>query len=209
MQQEQLNPSRKIIISSPIDQNVAEQVISQILEVNDFDEQMSIVSTYQPKPIEMFINSPGGNVTDGFAIIGAMEMSETPIITYGIGLVASMALGIFVKGDVRIAHRYTRFMYHSIGYGEMGYIQDHEDSLRESDLLQRMYNDLFKETKLTRQQMADIRKKKYNFFFSGKEAVELNIADEAILKPQKKIQLMSEEEFAKLEEELKNNPNLK
>src|SRR5690606_38164216 len=131
-QDDNFNPmSRKIIISSPINNLVANDVVAQIMDINDFDEQMSIVSTYQPKPIEMFINSPGGNVTDGFAIIGAMEMSETPIITYGMGLVASMALGIFVKGDVRIAHRYTRFMYHSIGYGEMGYIQDHEDSLKE------------------------------------------------------------------------------
>lgn len=197
-----LNLSRKIIISSPIDSNVAEKVVGQIMDINEFDNQMSVVSTYQPQPIEIYINSDGGSATDGFAIIGAMEMSETPIFTYGLGIVASMALGIFVKGDYRIAHRYTRFMYHSVAYGEMGYIQDHEDSLRESELVQYMYDDLFKETKITREKMDEIRKSKTNFFFSGKEAVALGIADEVTKKPQKKVQLLTDEEFQTVQKEL-------
>lgn len=191
----QQEPSRKILISSPIDGNVAGQVVAQILDINDFDEQMKVINTYQPLPIELFINSGGGNATDGFAIIGAMEMSETPIITYGLGMVGSMALGIFSKGDVRIAHRYTRFMYHSVAYGVGGFIKDHEEQHKEADMLQRMYNDLFKETKLTRDFMAEIREKKENFFFSGKEAVALGFADEVMLKPEKKFKLMTEEEF--------------
>lgn len=197
-----LNLSRKIIISSPIDSNVAEKVVGQIMDINEFDNQMSVVSTYQPQPIEIYINSDGGSATDGFAIIGAMEMSETPIFTYGLGIVASMALGIFVKGDYRIAHRYTRFMYHSVAYGEMGYIQDHEDSLRESELIQYMYDDLFKETKITREKMDEIRKSKTNFFFSGKEAVTLGIADEVTKKPQKKVQILTDEEFQTVQKEL-------
>jgi ATP-dependent Clp protease, protease subunit len=202
MNPETMMLSRKIIISSPINEVVAEQVVSQILAINDFDAQMSVVSTYQPEPIEMYINSGGGSATDGFAIIGAMEMSETPIITYGLGIVASMALGIFVMGDVRIAHRFTRFMYHSVAYGAMGNIQDHEDGHKEADLLQRMYNDLFKETKISKEKMQEIRERKADFFFSGKEAVKLGVADEVLLKPEKKIKMVTEEELAQLQEEL-------
>lgn len=197
--QREYNPSRKIIISSPIDHNVASQVIGQILEVNEFDAQASVISTYEPQPIELFINSGGGSATDGFAIIGAMEMSQTPIITYGMGIVASMALGIFVKGDYRIAHRYGRFMYHSVSYGEIGYLQDHEDSLEETKLIQRMYDDLFKETKITRDMMDKIKKDKSNFFFSGKKAVTLEIADDVILKPKKRIEILSKEQLEELQ----------
>lgn len=196
--------SRKIVISQPIDEQVAERVVSHIMAINDFDAQMSVLSTYQPEPIEMFVNSGGGSATDGFAIIGAMEMSETSIITYGLGSVASMALGIFAKGDVRVAHRYTRFMYHSVAYGVAGFIKDHEDARDESDVLQRMYNDLFEGTGITPEKMAEIREKKGNFFFSGKEAVKLGIADEVILKPEKKSpqQQMTEEEFEELKKDL-------
>jgi ATP-dependent Clp protease, protease subunit len=202
MNPETMMLSRKIVISSPINEQVAEQVISHIMAINDVDAQMSVVSTYQPEPIEMFINSGGGSATDGFAIIGAMEMSETPIITYGLGIVASMALGIFVAGDVRIAHRYTRFMYHSVSYGAMGNIKDHEEGHKEADYLQRMYNDLFKDTGISPAQMQDIRERKTDFFFSGKEAVKLGVADEVMLKPEKKIQMVTEEEFANLQKEL-------
>jgi ATP-dependent Clp protease, protease subunit len=129
-------------------------------------------------------------------------MSETPIITYGLGIVASMALGIFVMGDVRIAHRYTRFMWHSVAYGAMGNIKDHEDGHKEADTLQRMYNDLFKETGITPEMMADIRERKSDFFFSGKEAVKLKVADEVILKPEKKIKMVTEEELEQLQKAL-------
>lgn len=192
MQQEAV--SRKIIISSEIDNQVASQVVAQIMDINSYDEQMSVLSTYAPEPIEIFINSGGGSATDGFAIIGAMEMSETPIITYGLGIVASMALGIFAKGDIRIAHRYTRFLYHSVAYGGSGYIKDHEDQLLETDIIQRMYNDLFKETNITKEKMHEIRENKSNFIFSGKEAVELGVADDVLLKPQSKFKILPEEE---------------
>lgn len=201
MQGTEMVLDRKIVISCPIDSDVAGQVVSQIMAINDYDKQMSVVSTYEPQPIELFINSGGGGATDGFAIIGAMEMSETPIITYGLGMVGSMALGIFVKGDVRIAHRYTRFMLHSVAYGGGGFIQDHEDSLVEADILQRMYNDLFRDTKITKEMMKEIRKEKRDFFFSGKEAVELGVADDVMLKPEKKIEMLTEEQFAELQKE--------
>ena len=91
--------NRKIIISEPITDDLAGNVIAQILAINDFDEQMSVLNTYTPEPIEMFINSGGGSATAGNAIISAMELSETPIVTYGVGIVASMALGIFISGE--------------------------------------------------------------------------------------------------------------
>ena len=188
--------NRKIIISEPITDDLAGNVIAQILAINDFDEQMSVLNTYTPEPIEMFINSGGGSATAGNAIISAMELSETPIVTYGVGIVASMALGIFISGDVRIASRTARFMYHSIAYGTDGHIRDHEDSIKEANILQDIYNDLFIDrTKMTKETMERIRKEKKDFFFSGKKAVELGVADDVLQKPDKKYQLVQEEEL--------------
>lgn len=195
---------RKIIISSIIDEELSEQVIAKIIDINDFDSKMSVMSTYRPEPIEIFINSVGGNVSDGFAIIGAMEMSETPIITYGLGIVASMALAIFVAGDVRVSARHTRYMYHSISYGMFGYIQDHEDAQVETDLLQRMFNSLILDrTKLTREKLEESKAMKKDFFFSSKEALKLGVVDTILKKPEKKT--FSKEEIEELEKELDKN----
>lgn len=184
---EQLLVNRKIVISEPISDVLAGRVIEQIMDVNDYDDQMRASieqygGKYQPEPIEMFINSGGGSAHAGYAIIGAMELSETPVVTFGLGLVASMALGIFASGDVRVAHKMVRMMYHSVAYGEEGMIQDHIDNLKEVTIIQGMYSDIFKNTNLTKEMMDEISKKRENFFFSGEEAVKLGIADDVFTK---------------------------
>ena len=190
--------SRKIVISQPIDNSVAGYVIDRIVEINDFDAKMaSNLIGYQPEPIEMFINSAGGSATDGFAIIGAMETSDTPIITYGFGMVASVALAIFVMGDWRVASRLGRFMYHSVAYGYEGFIKDHESMHREADILQRIYDSFFLErTKMDREMMADMRHTKTDWLFSGAKALELGVADEVTKPSAKKLELIDLEEEA-------------
>lgn len=200
--------NRKIVISEPITDQLAERVIDQLLAISDYDEQMSVVKTYEAEPIEMFINSGGGSAHAGFAIISAMELCSTPIVTYGIGLVASMALAIFVAGDVRIAHRFTRFMFHSVAYGEDGTIQDHIDSLKEVGVIQEMYVGLMLEnTQFPKELMIDICEKKQNYFFSGKKAVKYGVAHEVMLKPEQKIQSVSEEEYAEIMKQLEEQMN--
>lgn len=74
--------SRTIVISSVIDDKMAYGIVGEIMEINTFDVEQSIVNNgYMPKPIEIFINSPGGSVYSGFSIINAIRMSETPVIS--------------------------------------------------------------------------------------------------------------------------------
>lgn len=201
---EHLDINRKIVISEPITDDLAGQIIERIMAINDYDDALeSNLKDYKRPPIEMFINSGGGSATAGYAIISAMEMSENLIITYGIGIVASMALAIFVAGDIRIAHRFARLMYHSVSYGMDGHITDHEAMHTEANILQEMYDSVFTDrTKMTAKQMKDIRKTKKDFFFSGKKAVVLGIADDVMDKPERKFELITEEEAEEIEKEL-------
>ncbi|UGO46246.1 head maturation protease [Bacillus phage vB_BanS_Chewbecca] len=181
-------PSRQIVISSGVDEVLAKEIMEQLTTISDLDdEREELLKNYDRNehPIEIFINSGGGAVTDGFAIIGAMEMCNTPIVTYAMGLVGSMALAIFVAGDIRIAHRHARLMYHSLAYGMLGHIKDHEQQIQEADLLQRMYNSLMVErTNFPKEKMEEIRNMKYDYYFSAKEAVQLGVAHDFIKKPQ-------------------------
>ncbi|HZH59581.1 MAG TPA: ATP-dependent Clp protease proteolytic subunit, partial [Metabacillus sp.] len=171
---------------------LAGDVIDRIIAINDEDAYLSsTIKDYESQPIEIFINSVGGSATAGFAIIGAMELSAVPIITYGMGLVASMALGIFVAGHRRLAYRLARFMYHSVSYGMEGQIKDHDDMRNEVGILQEMYDSLFSSTKLSRSQMDEIQRSKRDFFFSANEAVELGIADQVLGEPQEESQSKS------------------
>ena len=189
--------SRKIIISQPIDDIIAGEVMAHIVDINDYDSYYaSKVVGYEPQPIEMYINSGGGSATAGNAIISAMEMSDTPIVTYGVGVVASMALAIFISGDFRVGHRFTRFMYHSVAWGADGHVQDHKDGLIEGELIQEMYDSLFlSRTKFTKELMGEILREKKNFFFSAKKAKKLGVVDEIMQLPESKDEEMTESEI--------------
>lgn len=65
-------------------------------------------------PITLLINSPGGDVNDGFAIIDIMETSRLPIQTIGTGVIASMGLLILATGERgrRVLTKNTQVMAH-------------------------------------------------------------------------------------------------
>jgi ATP-dependent Clp protease protease subunit len=79
-----------IYISGAIDQGAAENVCKQIIECNIKQEV---------NQVQLIINSPGGLCSAGFSIIDIMEWSRIPVYTTGIGMIASMALLIFMAGE--------------------------------------------------------------------------------------------------------------
>jgi len=70
------------------------------------------------KCIKIHINSPGGNVVDGFNICNAILTSKTPVDTYNIGIAASMAGIIWMTGRKRIMADYATMMIHNPAGGD-------------------------------------------------------------------------------------------
>jgi len=79
-----------IYLSGEINEQVSEQVCRSIIEIN---------MTKSVDCIQMIINSQGGSVSDGFAIIDMMTWSRLAVRTTGLGMLASMALLIFMAGQ--------------------------------------------------------------------------------------------------------------
>ena len=78
-----------VYVSGEIDGGKSEHVCRKIIELN-----------MRPLDcIQLILNSPGGSVHDGFAILDVMEWSRLPIRTTGLGMLASMALLIFMAGS--------------------------------------------------------------------------------------------------------------
>jgi len=78
-----------IFIGTPIDDNVANLVIAQMLFLAAEDPE---------KDISLYINSPGGVTTSGFAILDTMNLVEPDIVTYCVGQAASMAAVLLAAG---------------------------------------------------------------------------------------------------------------
>src|SRR5690606_6034091 len=80
---------RIIMLSGPIDDNVANSVIAQLLFLDAQDPE---------KDIYIYINSPGGSVTAGFAIYDTMNFIKADVQTIAMGMAASMGSFLLAAG---------------------------------------------------------------------------------------------------------------
>lgn len=80
---------RIILLTEPIDSAVAASTIGQLLYLE---------SQKPGEPITMYINSPGGNITDGLAIYDVMNKISCPVDTVCTGMAASMAAVLLCAG---------------------------------------------------------------------------------------------------------------
>jgi ATP-dependent Clp protease, protease subunit len=94
-----------VFIGTPIDDNVANLVIAQILFLAAEDPE---------KDISLYINSPGGVTTSGLAILDTMNLVEPDIVTYCVGQAASMAAVLLACGTKgkRYSLPYSRILIH-------------------------------------------------------------------------------------------------
>ena len=104
---------RIIFIGTPIDDGVANSVIAQLLFLQMEDPK---------KDIHLYINSPGGVVTGGMAIYDTMNFLKCDIVTYCIGMAASMATVLLAAGTKgkRFALPNSRVMIHQPSCGAGG-----------------------------------------------------------------------------------------
>jgi ATP-dependent Clp protease, protease subunit len=81
---------RIIILGSPIDDNVANSIVSQLLFLAAEDPE---------KDISLYINSPGGSITAGMAIYDTMQFIKPQVSTICIGMAASMGAFLLAAGE--------------------------------------------------------------------------------------------------------------
>ena len=80
----------------------------------DFQEELLWLDTMGKKRIQVWINSPGGNIMQAMNIFSAILKSETPVDTYNTGVCASSAGLVFMAGRKRTMADYAQFMMHPV-----------------------------------------------------------------------------------------------
>jgi ATP-dependent Clp protease, protease subunit len=108
---------RIVFIGTPIDDNVANVVIAQMLYLQ---------SEEPAKDINLYVNSPGGSVTSGMAIYDTMQFVKCDVTTYCVGQAASMAAVLLAAGtkSKRFALPNARIMIHQPWGGVQGQASD-------------------------------------------------------------------------------------
>ena len=163
---------RIIMISGEVNENMASVVVSQLLYLQ---------SESQDTPIHMYINSPGGSVVDGLAIVDTMNLISCPVYTYCIGQCASMGSIFLVSGEK--GHRYalpnSRIMIHQVSGGSQGTYEDMKRSINEAGRLNELLAGIL--AKGTEKSLKEIKKDMDRDYFMGaNEALEYGIVDKVI-----------------------------
>jgi ATP-dependent Clp protease protease subunit len=164
---------RIILLGSPIDDDVANLIIAQLLFLESQDPD---------KEIHFYINSPGGSVTAGLAIYDTMQYIKAPVCTYCVGQAASMAAVLLAAGEKgkRYALPHARVLIHQPLGGFQGQATEVEIHAREILRIRRVINEIL--AFHTSQPLKKIEEDtERDFYMDSKEAKEYGIIDQVIL----------------------------
>ncbi len=126
---------RIVFLGLPVDDNIANLVIAQLLFLQAEDPE---------RDIYLYINSPGGIVSAGMAIYDTMQFMRAPVNTICMGMAASMAAFLLAAGTKgkRAALPHARIMIHQPSGGAQGSAADIEIAAREVLYLRQKLNEL-------------------------------------------------------------------
>ena len=163
---------RIVFIGTPIDDFVANSIIAQLLFLQMEDPK---------KDVHIYINSPGGSVSDGMAIYDTLNFMQCDIVTYCLGMAASMSTVLLAAGTKgkRYALPNSRIMIHQPSGGAGGQTSDISIAAKEILRWRRTINDILaKHSGKTAKQIEKDSDRDY--YMTADEAKEYGLVDEVI-----------------------------
>jgi ATP-dependent Clp protease protease subunit len=168
---------RIVFVGTPIDDQVANLIVAQLLFLNHEDAE---------REINMYINSPGGHIYAGFAIYDTMKMISNPISTVAVGVTASFGTVLLTAGTKgrRFALPHATIHMHQPLGGAQGQATDIEIAARQILRQKVLLNEIL--AKSTGQPLEVIeRDTDRDFYLDAKGAVDYGLVDEVLEAPEK------------------------
>lgn len=166
---------RIIFLGTPVDDQVADSIVAQLLFLDAEDPE---------KDIQLYINSPGGSVYAGLAIYDTMQQIRPDVATICFGLAASMGAFLLTAGahGKRMALPSSRIMIHQPLGGAQGQAVEIEIQAKEILYIKERLNTMLAENtgRPFDQIAADTER---DFFMSAQEAQEYGLIDRVIIRP--------------------------
>ena len=163
---------RIVLLGGEVTDESANLIVAQLLFLQSQDAK---------KTINMYINSPGGSVTAGLAILDTMKMVKCPVATYCVGQAASMGAVLLASGEKgrRFALPHARIMVHQPWGGAQGKASDIEITAREILRLKGILNEILAEA--SGKKVEDVENDTdRDHFMSAAEAKAWGIADKVL-----------------------------
>lgn len=160
---------RIILLEGEINSEIAASIIAQLRYLE---------SENKDKPITLLIQSPGGEVNAGWAIIDVMRNLKCPVHTVAMGMTASMAVTIFINGKKgeRTVYEHTELLVHQPSGGCKGQISDMEIDVKHGiKIKERLAKEYSELTGIELNKMVEMMDR--DTILDAKEAKKLGFAD--------------------------------
>ncbi len=167
---------RNIFLCEEVTAESCNELIKELLFMESEDDS---------KPINLFINSPGGSVTDGLAVYDTIRLLKSPVTAIVTGLAASMGSIILLACDKdrRFMLPSSRIMVHDCSWGHRDFggrkpyeIEEELNQLKATN--ERLLSIIAERTGKTVEEVAEVTK--YDSYFSASEAIEFGLASKII-----------------------------
>lgn len=178
-------PSRVVMFNEEINSETATKLIQTLLKLSMDNPD---------EPIYLLINSPGGSVKDGFAILDTMMSLSAEIYTLGMGEVSSMASLMLAAGDKRYVQPSASGLIHSPYFSRRGRGEDFINSYLDSRVTNERFN-AFHMTLLDKTEEEITEMLRVETYLTADDFIEKGYAD------YKALSIMSYDEFKELKEE--------
>lgn len=163
---------RIVFLGSAINDQLASLMVAQLLYLESCDNE---------RPIQMYIQSPGGSVYAGMAIYDTMQMISAPVHTVAVGFCGSMATALLTAGQKgkRTALAQATIHQHPAGGGAQGYTEDVRIATREQERMQtQLFHIMGQNTGHSWQELEEFFRK--DRFMNAVEAKEYGLIDEVM-----------------------------
>ena len=164
---------RIIFLGTPVDDQIANLVVAQLLHLESEDPD---------KDISLYINSPGGSVYAGLAIYDTMQFIKPDVSTICVGIAMSMGALLLAGGEKgkRMALPNAKILIHQVWGGFQGQATDIEIHARETIALKRRLEEIMSEH--TGQEIDKVSKDmERDYFMTPQEAKDYGIIDNVII----------------------------
>ncbi|KKW12157.1 MAG: ATP-dependent Clp protease proteolytic subunit [Candidatus Jorgensenbacteria bacterium GW2011_GWB1_49_9] len=161
---------RIIFLGGPINDQVANSVIAQLLLLDHED---------QKKDIKLYLNTPGGSVTAGLAVYDTMQHVKAPVSTICVGMAASMGAVLLAAGQKgkRFALPNSEILLHQVMGGAEGQATEIEITARQIVKIKDKINHIL--AKHTGQKLEKIEKDTdRDFYLTSQEAEDYGLIDD-------------------------------
>lgn len=155
--------NRTLFLNTDVDEFIVNDIVYHILRYNRLDKG---IPYEERKPIVVYINSPGGVVTDGYTLIDTILNSKTPVYTVNLGIAYSMGFLIYIAGHKRYSMPSATYLCHdgsSMAWDSMSKLKDRVE-FETGQMEKHTQEYIISRTKITKEQYLENYRKEWYFY---------------------------------------------